>query len=131
MDKDAKILVVDDFAKMREIIGDLLGTLGYKRVEEADDGATALPKLHAGDFDLLILDWNMPGMNGLELLEAMRADPELDRLPVLMVTAEDRHEQIRVALDTGIDAYIIKPFTERTLGQKLTEIGEKLAATAC
>ncbi len=125
-----KILVVDDFSTMRRIIKNLLKELGFKHIEEADDGSTALPKLREGDFDLLITDWNMPGMQGIDLLKAVRADPKLARLPVLMVTAESKREQIVEAAQAGVNGYIVKPFTAATLKEKLERIFERLAATA-
>ncbi|HEB77987.1 MAG TPA: chemotaxis protein CheY [Methylothermaceae bacterium] len=128
MDKNMKILVVDDFSTMRRIIKNLLRELGFTNVSEADDGQTALPKLQAGDFDLLITDWNMPGMTGIDLLKAVRADEKLANLPVLMVTAEARREQIIAAAQAGVNGYIIKPFTAGTLKEKLEKIFERLAA---
>ncbi|RMD78620.1 MAG: chemotaxis protein CheY [Gammaproteobacteria bacterium] len=130
MDTNMKILVVDDFSTMRRIIKNLLKELGFKHIEEADDGSTALPKLREGDFDLLITDWNMPGMQGIDLLKAVRADPKLARLPVLMVTAESKREQIVEAAQAGVNGYIVKPFTAATLKEKLERIFERLAATA-
>ncbi len=123
-----KILVVDDFSTMRRIIKNLLRELGFTNVSEADDGQTALPKLQSGDFDLLITDWNMPGMTGIDLLRAVRADEKLANLPVLMVTAEARREQIIAAAQAGVNGYIIKPFTAGTLKEKLEKIFERLAA---
>jgi len=123
-----KILVVDDFSTMRRIIKNLLRELGFTNVAEADDGQTALPKLQSGDFDLLITDWNMPGMSGLDLLKAVRADEKLANLPVLMVTAEARREQIIAAAQAGVNGYIIKPFTAATLKEKLEKIFERLEA---
>jgi len=130
LDTNLKILVVDDFSTMRRIIKNLLKELGFKHIEEADDGSTALPKLREGDFDLLITDWNMPGMQGIDLLKAVRADPKLARLPVLMVTAESKREQIVEAAQAGVNGYIVKPFTAATLKEKLERIFERLAATA-
>ena len=130
MDTNLKILVVDDFSTMRRIIKNLLKELGFKHIEEADDGSTALPKLREGDFDLLITDWNMPGMQGIDLLKAVRADPKLARLPVLMVTAESKREQIVEAAQAAVNGYIVKPFTAATLKEKLERIFERLAATA-
>lgn len=124
-----KILVVDDFSTMRRIIKNLLRDLGLNNVTEADDGQTALPKLKAGDFDFLITDWNMPGMTGIDLLKAVRADPKLSSLPVLMVTAEAKREQIIEAAQAGVNGYIIKPFTAATLKEKLDKIFERVNAT--
>lgn len=128
LDKNIKILVVDDFSTMRRIIKNLLRELGLTNVAEADDGKTALPKLQAGDFDLLITDWNMPGMTGIELLRAVREDESLAHLPVLMVTAEARRDQIVEAAQAGVNGYIIKPFTAGTLKEKLEKIFERLEA---
>jgi two-component system chemotaxis response regulator CheY len=122
VNSDLKILVVDDFSTMRRIVKNLLQDLGYHKVEEADDGATALPMLKGNDFDILITDWNMPSMPGLELLKAVRADPKLSKLPVLMVTAEAKREQIVEAAQAGVNGYVIKPFTAQTLGEKLAKM---------
>ena len=130
MSADIKFLVVDDFSTMRRIIKNLLHDLGYKNVSEADDGNTALPMLKTGKFDFLITDWNMPGMPGLELLKAVRGDPRLAKLPVLMLTAEAKREQIVEAAQAGVNGYIIKPFTAQTLEEKLGKIFERLAASA-
>ncbi|TAN46401.1 MAG: chemotaxis protein CheY [Methylococcaceae bacterium] len=123
-----KILVVDDFSTMRRIIKNLLRDLGLNNVVEADDGQTALPKLQAGGIDFLITDWNMPGMTGIELLKLVRADPKLVKLPVLMVTAEAKREQIVEAAQAGVNGYIIKPFTAATLKEKLDKIFERIDA---
>ena len=128
MDKNIKILIVDDFATMRRIIKNLLRDLGYNNVQEADDGNTALPMLKSGKFDFLITDWNMPGMTGIELLKAVRADPELAKLPVLMVTAEQKREQIIEAAQAGVNGYIVKPFTAQTLKEKIEKIFERIQA---
>jgi two-component system, chemotaxis family, chemotaxis protein CheY len=117
-----KILVVDDFATMRRIIRNLLQDLGFTQVSEADDGNTAWPMLQAAHFDLLITDWNMPGMAGLDLLKAVRADARLAKLPVLMLTAEAKREQIVEAAQAGVNGYVIKPFTAETLKAKLDKI---------
>jgi len=117
-----KFLVVDDFSTMRRIVKNLLQDLGYANVQEADDGSTALPMLKNGDFDFVITDWNMPNLPGLELLKAMRADPKLAKLPVLMVTAEAKREQIVEAAQAGVNGYVIKPFTAQTLSEKLGKI---------
>lgn len=128
LDKNMKILVVDDFSTMRRIIRNLLRDLGFENVTEADDGNTALPKLKGGGFDLLITDWNMPGMTGMELLEAVRADDELKDLPVLMVTAEAKREQIVAAAQAGVNGYVVKPFTAVTLREKIEKIFERIQA---
>jgi two-component system chemotaxis response regulator CheY len=120
--KDLKFLVVDDFSTMRRIIKNLLIDLGYPNVEEADDGKTALPMLQTGNFDFLITDWNMPGMPGLDLIKAVRADGKLAKMPVLMLTAEAKREQIIEAAQAGVNGYVIKPFTAETLKEKLDKI---------
>jgi two-component system, chemotaxis family, chemotaxis protein CheY len=122
MSNDMNILVVDDFSTMRRIIKNLLHDLGYQNVSEADDGNTALPMLRSGKFDFLITDWNMPGMPGLELLKIVRADAELSKLPVLMLTAEAKREQIIEAAQAGVSGYVIKPFTAVTLKEKIDKI---------
>ena len=128
MDKNIKILIVDDFSTMRRIIKNLLRDLGYNNTSEADDGLTALPMLQSGNFDLLITDWNMPGMQGIDLLRTVRADPRLATLPVMMVTAEQKREQIIEAAKAGVNGYIVKPFTAQTLKDKLEKIFERVAA---
>jgi len=128
MSKDLRFLVVDDFSTMRRIIKNLLHDLGYQNVAEADDGNTALPLLQVGNIDFLITDWNMPGMPGLELLKAVRADPKLAKMPVLMLTAEAKREQIVEAAQAGVNGYVIKPFTAVTLKEKLDKILETRAA---
>jgi two-component system chemotaxis response regulator CheY len=125
-----KFLVVDDFSTMRRIIKNLLIDLGYANVTEADDGATALPMLQAGNFDFLITDWNMPGMPGLDLLKAVRADARLAKIPVLMLTAEAKREQIIEAAQAGVNGYVIKPFTAVTLKEKIDKILESRATAA-
>ena len=122
MNKDVRFLVVDDFSTMRRIIKNLLHDLGYPHVAEADDGKTALPMLQTGGFDCLITDWNMPGMPGLELIKAVRADTRLAKMPVLMLTAEAKREQIVEAVHAGVNGYVIKPFTAETLKEKLEKI---------
>jgi two-component system chemotaxis response regulator CheY len=119
VDKNMKILIVDDFPTMRRIIKNLLHDLGLDNIDEADDGSTAFPMLQTGDFDYLITDWNMPNMTGLDLLKAVRGDPKLSSMPVLMVTAEAKRDQIVQAAQAGINGYIIKPFTAQTLQEKL------------
>ena len=126
MDKSMKILVVDDFSTMRRIIKNLLKDLGFSNIQEADDGSTALPMLQQGDFDFVVTDWNMPGMQGIDLLRAIRADDKLKHLPVLMVTAEAKKEQIVAAAQAGVNGYIVKPFTAATLKEKLDKIFERL-----
>lgn len=128
MSSQLKFLVVDDFSTMRRIVKNLLQELGYANVQEADDGSTALPMLKAGNFDFVITDWNMPQLPGLELLKAVRADPKLTHLPVLMVTAEAKREQIVEAAQAGVSGYVIKPFTAQTLSEKLNKILQSHAA---
>ena len=126
MDLNMKILVVDDFSTMRRIIKNLLKELGFSHIEEADDGTTALPMLKQGHFDFLVTDWNMPGMTGIDLLKAVRADPALAQLPVLMVTAEAKREQIIMAAQAGVNGYIVKPFNGPTLKEKIDKIFERV-----
>jgi len=128
MSSSLKFLVVDDFSTMRRIVKNLLQELGYSDITEADDGNTALPLLKGGSFDILITDWNMPGMPGLELLKAVRADERLAKLPVLMLTAEAKREQIIEAAQAGVSGYVIKPFTAITLKEKLDKILASRAA---
>ncbi|MBK1690707.1 chemotaxis protein CheY [Ectothiorhodospira mobilis] len=126
MNKNMKILIVDDFSTMRRIIKNLLRDLGYNNTAEADDGNTALPMLQNGNYDFLVTDWNMPGMPGIDLLRAVRADPRIKDLPVLMVTAEAKREQIIEAAQAGVNGYIVKPFTAETLREKIDKIFERL-----
>ncbi|MCK5830001.1 MAG: chemotaxis response regulator CheY [Methylococcales bacterium] len=121
-----KILVVDDFSTMRRIVKNLLRDLGFTNTVEADDGKTALPILEAGGIDFLVTDWNMPGMTGIDLLKAVRANPDLVDLPVLMVTAEAKKEQIIMAAQAGVNGYVIKPFTAGTLKEKIEKIFERI-----
>ncbi|MEM7291857.1 MAG: chemotaxis response regulator CheY [Pseudomonadota bacterium] len=128
MNKDMKILVVDDFSTMRRIVKNLLKDLGFQNMEEADDGNTAFPLLKSGGFDFLVTDWNMPGMTGIDLLKKVRADEELAELPVLMVTAESKREQIVEAAQAGVNGYVVKPFTAITLKEKIDKIFERIEA---
>jgi len=128
MGSNIRFLVVDDFSTMRRIIKNFLTDLGYANVAEADDGKTALPVLKAGGIDFLITDWNMPGMPGLELLKEVRNDPATKKLPVLMVTAEAKREQIVEAAQAGVNGYVVKPFTAQTLKEKIDEILASQAA---
>lgn len=121
-----KFLVVDDFSTMRRIIRNLLKELGYNNVDEAEDGSIGLAKLKRESFDFVVSDWNMPVMDGLQLLQAVRADANLSHLPVLMVTAEAKKENILAAAQAGASGYIVKPFTAATLDEKITKILEKL-----
>ncbi len=126
INKNMKILIVDDFSTMRRIIKNLLRDLGFSNTQEADDGQTALPMLQNGGFDFLVTDWNMPGMQGIDLLKAVRADPNLKNLPVLMVTAEAKREQIIEAAQAGVNGYVVKPFTAQTLEEKINKIFERV-----
>lgn len=128
MDANMKILIVDDFSTMRRIIKNLLRDLNYSNTHEADDGTSALPMLKNGNFDFLITDWNMPGMTGIDLLRAVRADPALASLPVLMVTAEAKRDQIVEAAQAGVNGYVVKPFTAQTLKEKIEKIFERVAS---
>jgi len=130
LDTNMKILIVDDFSTMRRIIKNLLRDLGFNNTSEAEDGASGLAALRAGDFDFLITDWNMPGMQGIDLLKAVRADTKLANIPVLMVTAEARRDQIVEAAQAGVNGYVVKPFTAATLKEKLDKIFERLEASA-
>ncbi len=125
MDKNMKILVVDDFSTMRRIIKNLLRDLGFTNTSEADDGNTALPMLQSGNFDFLVTDWNMPGMTGIELLKHVREDERLKDMPVLMVTAEAKRDQIVAAAQAGVNGYVIKPFTAAVLKEKIDKIFER------
>jgi two-component system, chemotaxis family, chemotaxis protein CheY len=130
MNAEMKFLVVDDFSTMRRMVKSVLNELGYSNVTEADDGSTALPLLRDGNFDFLITDWNMPGMPGLELLKAVRANPKLAKLPVLMLTAEAKRNQIVEAAQAGVNGYVIKPFSADVLKKKLTKILEAVPSDA-
>ncbi len=125
-----RILVVDDFSTMRRIVKNLLGGLGFTNIVEADDGNTALPILEKGGIEFLVTDWNMPGMPGIELLKAVRANPKLATLPVLMVTAEAKREQIMLAAQAGVNGYVVKPFTADTLKEKVDKVFERLESSA-
>jgi two-component system chemotaxis response regulator CheY len=125
-----KFLVVDDFSTMRRIVRGLLKEMGCNDVTEAEDGAAALQLLKVQRFDFVVSDINMPNMNGFELLKAIKADETLRHLPVLMVTAEARKEDIVLAAQSGAAGYIVKPFTKATLEEKLQKILQKMAATA-
>jgi two-component system chemotaxis response regulator CheY len=128
VDKNMRILIVDDFSTMRRIVKNLLNDLGFSNTAEAEDGGSALAALRASKFDFVVTDWNMPGMTGIELLKSIRADPALAKLPVLMVTAEAKREQIIEAAQSGVNGYVIKPFTAATLQEKLNKIFERLEA---
>lgn len=122
MNVNLKILVVDDFSTMRRIIKNLLRQIGFSNIDEADDGSTALQRLKADPVDLVISDWNMPKMSGLDLLKAIRGDDKLKKIPVLMVTAEAKKENIVEAVQAGVNNYIVKPFTAETLKEKLEKV---------
>jgi two-component system chemotaxis response regulator CheY len=124
--KDIKILVVDDFSTMRRIIKNLLRDLGFQNITEADDGKTALPILKQGGIDFLVTDWNMPEMTGIELIGEVRKDPNLAHIPILMVTAEAKREQIIAAAQAGVNGYVVKPFTATVLKEKIEKIFERL-----
>jgi len=126
MNKDMKILIVDDFSTMRRIVKNLLRDLGFTNTSEADDGQTAWPLLQTGKFDFLVTDWNMPGMDGLTLLKKVRADDKLSTMPVLLVTAEAKREQIVHAAQAGVNGYVVKPFTAITLKEKIEKIFERI-----
>jgi len=128
LNKNMKILIVDDFSTMRRIIKNLLRDLGYVNTSEADDGNSALPMLQTTPFDFLITDWNMPGMTGIDLLKAVRADGKLVNLPVLMVTAEAKREQIIEAAQAGVNGYVVKPFTAAALKEKIEKIFDRVDA---
>jgi two-component system, chemotaxis family, chemotaxis protein CheY len=125
-DPKMKFLVVDDFSTMRRIVRNLLKELGYTNVDEAEDGVVAMQKLSAGGIDFVVTDWNMPNMTGIELLRAIRANAQLAHLPVLMITAEAKKENIIEAAQAGASGYIVKPFTAVTLSEKMTKIFEKM-----
>jgi len=121
-DPNTKFLVVDDFSTMRRIIRNLLKELGFNNVEEAEDGVQALNTLRGGSFQFVISDWNMPNMTGIDLLRSIRADEALKHIPVLMVTAEAKKENIIAAAQAGASGYVVKPFTAATLDEKLNKI---------
>ncbi|WP_426700468.1 chemotaxis response regulator CheY [Rhodanobacter sp. Col0626] len=131
MDKNMKILVVDDFSTMRRIVRNLLVELGFSNplIQEADDGESAIAMLRSLPFDLVVTDWNMPNMSGIDLLRAIRAEAALKGMPVLMVTAENNRDQIIAAAQAGVNGYIVKPFTAITLKEKLAKIFERIAAS--
>jgi two-component system chemotaxis response regulator CheY len=126
-DTEMKFLIVDDFSTMRRIVRNLLKEIGHGHADEAEDGAIALAKLRSGHFDFVVCDINMPNMNGLEMLRQVRADPALKDIPVLMVTAEAKKEDIVNAAQCGASGYIVKPFTRATLEEKLAKIIDKMA----
>lgn len=127
-DLKMKILVVDDFSTMRRIVKNLLKQLGFDNIEEAEDGAQAYSKLKEGGFGFVVTDWNMPNMDGLDLLKKVRSDPEIKDIPMLMVTAEAEKEKVITAIQAGVNNYIVKPFTGEVLKEKMDKIFERLAA---
>ncbi|MCE5359552.1 chemotaxis response regulator CheY [Candidatus Igneacidithiobacillus taiwanensis] len=128
VDKNINILIVDDFSTMRRIVRNLLREIGFTTFDEAEDGVQALQKLQSQNFDLVVSDWNMPNMQGIDLLRAIRADARLRQIPVLMVTAEAKRENILEAAQAGVNGYIVKPFTADTLREKLDAIFKRLQA---
>lgn len=129
-DPNMKFLVVDDFSTMRRIVRNLLKELGFTNVDEAEDGVVALQKLGAGGIDFVVTDWNMPNMDGLTLLQTIRKTPQYKGLPVLMITAEAKKENIIAAAQAGASGYIVKPFTAATMAEKLEKIFEKMGKQA-
>lgn len=129
-DKNMKFLVVDDFSTMRRIVRNLLKELGFTNVEEAEDGVAALQKLRSDSFAFVVSDWNMPNMDGLTLLQTIRADAALKHIPVLMVTAEAKKENIVAAAQAGASGYVVKPFTAATLDEKLNKIFQNMESKA-
>ena len=130
MASDLRFLIVDDFSTMRRIVRNLLKESGFADADEAEDGLVALHKLQSSKFDFVVTDINMPNMNGFQLLNAIKADDKLKHLPVLMVTAEAKREQIIEAAQSGVNGYIIKPFTAATLEDKLAKIFERMENAA-
>ena len=124
---DTRVLVVDDFESMRRIVGQLLRDMGFRDVTLVDDGATALALLRQDDFGFLLTDWHMPQMDGLELVRAVRADPRLNAIPILMVSAEATRGQIIAAVRSGVNGYVVKPFTPQILRAKIGKLFESLA----
>ena len=129
-DPNMKFLVVDDFSTMRRIVRNLLKELGYTNVDEAEDGVAALQKLASGGFEFAVTDWNMPNMDGLTLLQTIRQSPQYKDLPVLMITAEAKKENIIAAAQAGASGYIVKPFTAATMAEKLEKIFERMGKKA-
>ena len=125
-DLKMRFLVVDDFSTMRRIVKNILKQLGYENIEEAEDGAQAYSKLKSGNFEFVVSDWNMPNMDGLELLKKIRSDDQLKHLPVLMVTAEAEKDKVITAIQAGVSIYVVKPFTAEVLKEKMDRIFEKL-----
>ncbi|MEE4639277.1 MAG: chemotaxis response regulator CheY [Wenzhouxiangella sp.] len=128
MDKNMQILVVDDFSTMRRIVKNVLRELGFSNIKEAEDGKAALQVLNSSKIDFIVTDWNMPVMDGLSLLKSVRADDRLKSIPVLMVTAEAKREQIIEAAQCGVNGYVVKPFTAQTLKVKMEKVFERIGA---
>ncbi|PLW83961.1 response regulator [Kineobactrum sediminis] len=126
MNKDMQILVVDDFSTMRRIVKNQLRELGFSNIREADDGSSALDILRVTPIDFVVTDWNMPGIPGIDLLKTIRADEKLKSIPVLMVTAEAKREQIIEAAQSGVNGYVVKPFTAQSLKEKIERIFERI-----
>jgi two-component system chemotaxis response regulator CheY len=126
VDKSIKILIVDDFATMRKVVRNLLKQVGYEDIVEAEDGVMALKTLKSQKIDVVVSDWNMPNMSGLELLKAVRADAELAKTPFLMVTAEALQDNVVAAVKAGVNNYIVKPFTAEVLNEKIKKIMESI-----
>jgi len=126
IDTTLKYLVVDDFATMRRVVRSQLRELGIENIEEAEDGQDGLTQLQKGGFGFVVTDWNMPNMQGIDLLRAIRSDAQLRHLPVLMVTAENKKENILEAAQAGVNGYIVKPFTADVLKEKLEVIFKRL-----
>jgi two-component system chemotaxis response regulator CheY len=126
MDLGMKVLVVDDFATMRRIVKNVLKQIGFTKIVEADDGSTALPVLKNDKVDLIISDWNMPKVTGLELLKAVRSDDSMKNIPFLMVTAEGQKDNIVQAVQAGVSNYVVKPFTPETIQEKLEQMFKKI-----
>ena len=128
--KEFKFLIVDDFSTMRRIVRNLLKELGYVHAEEAEDGVVALNKLKQEQFDFVVTDWNMPNMTGIDLLKAIRQDPNLKQLPVLLITAEARKENIIEAAQAGASGYIVKPFSAEVLNEKVDKIFSRIGVNS-
>ena len=127
LDLSVKVLVVDDILSMRHIVKRALLEIGFKDIQDAHNGEEGLEKLQGGEFGLLLLDWNMPVMSGIEMLRKVRADPSLQSLPVLMITAEAKAEQIMKAVQAGVSDYLVKPFSTQSLQEKLEKIFKKIS----
>ncbi|PKN20806.1 MAG: response regulator [Deltaproteobacteria bacterium HGW-Deltaproteobacteria-6] len=125
-EKNIKVLIVDDFATMRKVVRNLLKQVGYEDIVEAEDGVMALKALKSQKIDVIVSDWNMPNMTGLELLKAVRADEELAKTPFLMVTAEALQDNVVAAVKAGVNNYIVKPFTAEVLNEKIKKIMESI-----